>query len=126
MSCAGRLTVPWGPDCNGVTRQHSLLRQCENPDAVPMTATCLSMSDIASRASTVVAAPVLDRANFQGLWSYQITVQQRKAGEPAGPLLARAFRDQLGLDLQQTKGPLPVLVIQSVARPKLNHTAERR
>jgi len=89
-------------------------------DAVPMTATCLSMPDIANRASTAVAAPVLDRSNLQGLWSYRITVQQPKAGEPAGPLVVGAFRDQLGLDLQQTKGPLPVLVVQSVARPKVN------
>lgn len=88
------------------------------PGAVPMTATCLSIADIATRASTAVAAPVLDRSSLEGLWSYRITVQQPGPGEPAGPMVASAFREHLGLDLQQTKGPLPVLVVQSVARPK--------
>ncbi len=90
------------------------------PDAVPMTATCVSMPEIARRASTAVAAPVVDRSDLTGLWSYRITVQQPKASEPVGPLLASAFREQLGLDLQPTKGSLPVLVVQSVARPRVN------
>lgn len=88
------------------------------PDTVPMTATCLSMKDIANRTSTAVAAPVLDRSNLDGLWSYRIAVQQPGPGQPAGPMVAGAFREQLGLDLQQTNGPLSVLVVQSVARPK--------
>lgn len=90
------------------------------PDAVPMTATCISMPEIARRVSTAVTAPVVDRSNLKGLWSYRITVQQPRASEPAGPLVASAFREQLGLDLQQTQGRLPVLVVQSVARPKAN------
>lgn len=88
------------------------------PDAVPMTAACVSMSEIAKRASTAVAAPVVDRSDIKGLWSYRITVQQPKVGESVGPLVASAFREQLGLDLHLTKGRLPVMVIQSVARPK--------
>jgi uncharacterized protein (TIGR03435 family) len=88
------------------------------PNAVPMTAACLSMADIANRTSTAVAAPVLDRSNLEGLWSYRIAVQQPGPGEPAGPMVAGAFREQLGLDLQQTDGPLPLLVVQSVARPR--------
>ncbi len=86
--------------------------------AVPMTATCLSMADIAGRVSATVAAPVLDRSSISGQWSYRITVQQPRPGEPTGPLVTQAFREQLGLDLQQAKGPIPVLVVQSAARPK--------
>jgi uncharacterized protein (TIGR03435 family) len=77
---------------------------------------------------------VIDKTGLKGL--YDITLQWDRdsrlnanavpnaiATAPSaalGPSLPAALEEQLGLRLQSAKGPLPVLVIDSVARPSDN------
>ncbi len=77
--------------------------------------------------------PVVDKTGLKGL--YDIKLQWTPdtgltaptgpgvpptAAAPSGPSLAAAIEEQLGLHLQPARGPLPVLVIDSVQRPTEN------
>jgi uncharacterized protein (TIGR03435 family) len=41
-------------------------------------------------------------------------------GEEAGPSIAQAIKQQLGLKLESTKGPVELLVIDHVEQPTAN------
>jgi uncharacterized protein (TIGR03435 family) len=88
-----------------------------------------SISILAAAMSALFSdRPVIDKTGLKGL--YDIKLQwDRDAGlnaNPAaasavsGPSLPAALEEQLGLRLQSAKGPLPVLVIDSVERPSDN------
>jgi uncharacterized protein (TIGR03435 family) len=77
--------------------------------------------------------PVVDKTGLKGL--YDIKVQWTPdpgltanaapggipgAGAPLGPSLFTALEEQLGLKLESARGPLPVLVIDSVQKPSEN------
>ena len=75
--------------------------------------------------------PVVDKTGLKGL--YDIKLQWTpdsglaapvNPGEapaaPSGPSLFSALEEQLGLKLESSKGPLPVLVIDSIDRPSEN------
>jgi uncharacterized protein (TIGR03435 family) len=40
--------------------------------------------------------------------------------DPMGPSLKTALKEQLGLDFDQSRGPVDVIVIERVARPTPN------
>jgi len=88
-----------------------------------------SISILAAAMSALFSdRPVIDKTGLKGL--YDIKLQwDRNAGLNAnstapsaapGPPLPAALEEQLGLRLQSGKGPLPVLVIDSVERPSDN------
>lgn len=64
--------------------------------------------------------PLLNRTGLGGRFSYELTFS-RQAGRlttsgpvPAGAPFDTALREQLGLELASTRGPVEVLVIDSV------------
>jgi uncharacterized protein (TIGR03435 family) len=72
--------------------------------------------------------PVVDKTGLKGLYDYRllfvpstlIANPDTAGNNPAGPPLFSAVEDQLGLKLESAKGPIEVLVIDSVQRPSAN------
>jgi uncharacterized protein (TIGR03435 family) len=71
--------------------------------------------------------PILDRTGLSGAfdftieWSHQLQrLSANPAPEASGLSLLEALRDQLGLKLESTKGPVDVLVIDHVEQPSEN------
>jgi uncharacterized protein (TIGR03435 family) len=77
--------------------------------------------------------PVIDKTGLKGLYDFKLqftpdpglTAAPAPGGVPStaaplGPSLFTALEDQLGLKLESGKGPLPVLVIDSVQKPSAN------
>ena len=107
------------------------LRRCDNPNAppasvpirippgtVPMMGSCRPIATVAKSCSVKLGAPVLDRSELEGLWTYEVLLPKPAADEPLELQLATALREQLGLALERGAGPLQVLVVQSAQRPK--------
>lgn len=67
---------------------------------------------------------VVDRTGLQGIYDIELTyVDERFAPQGAnadGPALFTALQEQLGLKLESARGPVEVLVIDSVAEPTVN------
>jgi uncharacterized protein (TIGR03435 family) len=76
--------------------------------------------------SNLVGRPVVDGGGLDGQWDLLLTFtppSQARAGEltPAdAPDLFTALREQLGLKLEATKGPVNLLVIDRIERPATN------
>lgn len=96
------------------------------------TAGCGSMSSFASSATVRMNAPVIDKTGLAGnyQWYLYYDGQGRFHGEPADaviptrdpnlPQYAEALQEQLGLKLESSRGPVKVVVIDSVQRPTEN------
>ena len=90
---------------------------------------CRPVFDLAVQASAVMNTPVVDRTGLAGLWSYHLLYAGPTwrssglvAGEPVEdlPAFPAALQERLGLRLESTRGPVDVLVIESVQRPTEN------
>jgi uncharacterized protein (TIGR03435 family) len=78
--------------------------------------------------------PVIDKTGLKGLYDIKLqwnpdpalNAQAAPVGAgngasvPAGPSLFTAIEEQLGLKLESSRGPLPVLVIDNVQKPSEN------
>ena len=86
---------------------------------------CVPVASLASRASEAINAMVVDQSGLTGLWSYWMYYSPpviplgRQPVENLLPFEA-ALRHELGLDLESTRGPVDVIVIDSVERPREN------
>ena len=75
-----------------------------------------------------LARPVADRTGLSGGFDFTLEwspdVPPRAPGEPApdaqGPSFQEALREQLGLKLESTKAPQPVLIVDKVEKPSEN------
>jgi uncharacterized protein (TIGR03435 family) len=86
---------------------------------------CVSSASIASAAAGPMNAPVFDNTGLMGLWTYWIYYAQAAPppGRPSDDSLLRfegAVLQELGLKLEPRRGPVDVLVIESVERPTEN------
>jgi uncharacterized protein (TIGR03435 family) len=63
--------------------------------------------------------PVVDRSGLTGEYDLELrwTPDRTRQDDPDAPTLVTALREQLGLKLEATKGPVNVLVIDSAERP---------
>jgi len=97
------------------------------------------LSQVAGSLSNFVGRTVVDRTGLSGNFDFELTYtpDQMPAGAPAkpadqptlangvaidpnGPSIFTAIQEQLGLKLESTKGPVDVLVIDSVEHPTEN------
>ena len=92
---------------------------------------CGGVSVAAAMASMTLGAPVVDKTGVTGTFDVAVTFSPEGvrpfAGEPFTPAadpnlpsFRDALRDQLGLALEAGRGPVEVLVIDSVEMPSLN------
>lgn len=81
----------------------------------------------ASSFATALAGPagrmIVDRTGMTGSWDFELTFAPENRGpdapppDPNAPSFFTAIQEQLGLKLESTKGPVDVLVIDSVEKP---------
>jgi len=82
----------------------------------------LNSTMIASAFNGYSGRMVVDRTGLSGSWDFELQFSPRRgadapAGDPDLPDFFTAVQEQLGLKLESTKGPVDVLVIDSVERP---------
>lgn len=97
-----------------------------------ITAGSMAMSNLASLLASMLSRPVYDRTNLTGNFDVQLEytpdqMPQLPPGatlppgltlpSPDGPSLMTALQEQLGLKLDNARGPVDVLVIDSVEQP---------
>jgi uncharacterized protein (TIGR03435 family) len=95
-----------------------------------MAAAGRSMTYLASMIETQLDRKVVDKTGLAGNFSFVVTwtpdqfrgsasvpLAKGETLDPNGPSLMTALREQLGLKLESTKGPVEVLVIDHVERP---------
>jgi bla regulator protein blaR1 len=87
------------------------------------------LSLFATGISNRVGRAVVDRTGLTGNWDFELSFaaevppgalppgEQPPRADPDAPDLFTAVREQLGLKLESTKGPVEVLVIDSVQQP---------
>ena len=96
----------------------------------PIMAWCDSLQPIVTTASDVLEAVVTDKTGLEGRWTYTV-VFANPAPRTSGPVqefvdrqnvpsLTVALQEELGLTLKATRGPVDVLVIDSVQQPTEN------
>lgn len=95
-------------------------------DAMVLVGRCQSMAGIAKIVATFLQTPVLDRTSMDGTWDFQIAFadpRRLSAGgitDPNVPSLATVLQEELGLKLESMRGPVDVVVIESVQQPTEN------
>ena len=83
----------------------------------------LPASSFATALSGPAGRMVVDRTGMTGSWDFELTFAPENRGpdappaDPNAPSFFTAIQEQLGLKLEATKGPVEVLVIDSVERP---------
>jgi uncharacterized protein (TIGR03435 family) len=88
----------------------------------------LPLSQVVSLLGGLSGRMVVDRTGLAGNWEFTLTFAAEQRGQPPpgveppapdpdAPSLFTAIQEQLGLKLESTKGPVDVLVIDSVEQP---------
>src|SRR5262249_6072984 len=82
------------------------------------------ISQLADRLSTQLGETVIDETGLTGTWNMALAWTPDQPGKfvppdanETGPSVFSAIQEQLGLKLQHTKGPVPVIVIDSAVKP---------
>jgi uncharacterized protein (TIGR03435 family) len=81
------------------------------------------LAEFRMRLANIVGRPVVDGGGLDGRWDILLTFtpdSRLRAGEPAAadaPDLFTALKEQLGLKLEATRGPVDMLVIDRIERP---------
>jgi len=100
-------------------------------------AAAIPFANFAATLSQILGRTVVDKTDLKGLydfdlkWTPDVGQTVGPAGtlppgvelppiDPSGPSLVTGLQEQLGLKLESTKGPVQVLVIDSVQRPSEN------
>ena len=80
-----------------------------------------TMASFAHTLELDVARPVIDRTGLKGTYDIRLEFAETKpvfsSADPQTPELFTALIEQLGLKLESARGPVEVLVIDSVERP---------
>ena len=87
----------------------------------------LPASQIAATLAILAGRFVTDRTGLTGFWDFELSFAPEQRGQQPGGNIANdsdlpgfftAIQEQLGLKLESTKGPVDVVVIDSIERPK--------
>ena len=94
-------------------------------------AVAMDIDLIAQTLASQLGRPVLNKTGLKGLYDVKLTWTPDPAlqgpggpdappADPSGPSIFTAIQEQLGLRLDSAKGPVDVIVIDSVQRPSEN------
>ena len=78
------------------------------------------------RLAAQVGRPIIDKTNLTGKFDFKMTFNARpllsadSSKQSAAPDVFTALQEQLGLKLESARGPVDVLVIDSVQKPTEN------
>ena len=102
----------------------------------PVEAVGVSMSHLVGVLSAEVGRIVIDRTNFTDTFSYEVSFSPARSGDvpvaavsrefgsaidlPPAPSISAAIKEQLGLELKPSTGPVEVLVVDRIERPSSN------
>jgi uncharacterized protein (TIGR03435 family) len=83
--------------------------------AVPVTQLVYSLSQLLDR-------PVTDKTDLKGLFDFRLEFApvQLSAGSDPRPSVFAAIQEQLGLRLISTRGPVDVVIVDSIQKPTEN------
>ena len=85
-----------------------------------MTAANMSMADIAAALSRQSGRLVEDHTALPGTYNFQIQWSPEETPDSTDQSLFTVLKEQLGLKLQPSKGPIEFIVIDHVAEPSAN------
>jgi uncharacterized protein (TIGR03435 family) len=91
-----------------------------------MMAGCVSLTSLAQLLGMQAKMPVLDKTGLDGSWLHStrfgsFSDTNRAVGaDPSRPLYEIALQEQRGLKLESGRGPIEVLIIESVQQPTEN------
>lgn len=96
-----------------------------NDRSVKLVATGIGLSGLTRYLSSEVGRSVVDKTGLSGSYDIAMTwmpaMASTQEGDAAsGPTIFTALEEQIGLKLVPAKGPVPVLVIDSVEKPSEN------
>jgi len=85
-------------------------------------ATGTTLPHLAQRLGRQLDLPVIDKTGLEGAFDFKLhwTPEGAKADPAAPPGIFTAIQEQLGLKLTGARVPVPVLVIESAAKPEEN------
>ena len=78
-----------------------------------------SMSDLARRLSRYLGRPVLDRTGLSGSFDFRTEYRSDDEHPDLITMILAAVQD-LGLNLEASKGPIDTIVIEHAERPSAN------
>ena len=105
--------------------------QIGDNQVVGITTHGISMAELTNMLSRQLGVPVIDKTGLKGNYNFNLQwkhVDQAANGVDRGASadnaesssLFTAVQEQLGLKLEQQKGPIPVLVIDHIEKPAAN------
>src|SRR5688572_1998071 len=82
----------------------------------------VNMNRVALMLGLVLRRPVMDRTGFTGAVTFDIRIapQDANPGDSPAPSIVTAFQEQLGLRIEDSRGPVEAIVIESIERPTAN------
>jgi uncharacterized protein (TIGR03435 family) len=85
-----------------------------------MTVSHISATGIAVLFSALLSANVEDKTGLTDRYDFTLKYTYQSSDPDSYPTITTAIQEQLGLKLESTKGPVPVLVIDHIERPTPN------
>jgi uncharacterized protein (TIGR03435 family) len=77
----------------------------------------MTSGELAASLSFFLQAPVLDKTGLEGRYDVDSLDWTPDAADPNGVSLFTAVKEQLGLTLEPSKGPVKMVVIDHVEKP---------
>jgi uncharacterized protein (TIGR03435 family) len=90
-----------------------------------LTAAAVPISTLAWTLAQLLGRPVVDKTGLQGLYDCKLqwapdSPPAASPNDPGGPSIFTAVQEELGLKLDSAKGPVDIIVIDSVQKPSEN------
>ena len=89
-------------------------------DKATMSATNLTMAGLASWLAREMDRPVIDHTGIDGDFDVKLEWSPEQISASSGPSIFTALQEQLGLRLESGKGPVEMIVIDSIEKPSEN------